>query len=216
MNRVFLSFVCISIALIPATVYAQQMSSFTPDLSSPARIDQWELDGSGSWKISDGRLELWKAGVPAGQIRRPAALAIFKSKPFRRVTIEAEIRSTAPLAVVRRDLDVIVAYESPSRFYYVHLAGISDSVHNGIFLVNNANRVRIDGGKGMPQLKDSTWHNVRVQRDGLTGQIEVFVDRSKKPALEARDTTLCCGRVGFGSFDDIGEFRKIVIRGSSQ
>ena len=156
---------------------------------------------------------LFKAGVPAGPIRRPAALAILKTKPFRRVTVEADIRSTAPLDTVRRDLDIIVGYESPSRFYYIHLAGISDNVHNGIFLVNNANRVRIDGGKGKPQLVDSTWHLVRVERDGSTGRIEVFMDRSKTPVLEARDTTICCGRVGFGSFDDTGEFRRILIKG---
>jgi hypothetical protein len=129
------------------------------------------------------------------------------------VTVEADIRSTAPLDTVRRDLDIIVGYESPSRFYYIHLAGISDNVHNGIFLVNNSNRVRIDGGKGRPQLKDSTWHHIRVERDGLTGQIEVFMDRSRKPALEARDTTICCGSVGFGSFDDTGEIRRISIKG---
>lgn len=118
--------------------------------------------------------------------------------------------------MIRRDLDVIVAYESPTRFYYVHLSATSDSVHNGIFLVDNADRVRIDGGKGKPELKDSTWHHVRVERDGSTGQIKVFMNRSRTPVLEAMDTTICCGRAGFGSFDDTGEFRHIVIKGDKQ
>lgn len=213
MKRIILAFFFIGFVALPGAVYAQQKSSFKPNLDNPSRISEWEVDGSGSWKISNGRLMLWKAGVPSGPIRRPAALAILNSSPFRQVTIEAEIRCTAPLDVIRRDLDVIVAYESPTRFYYVHLSAITDSVHNGIFLVNNANRVRIDGGKGKPQLKDSTWHHVRVERDGWTGRIEVFMDRSKNPVLEARDTTICCGRVGFGSFDDTGEFRHIVIKG---
>jgi hypothetical protein len=201
------------LATLSASVTPQQKSTFKPDLSHSASISAWILDGSGSWNILEGKFVLFKAGVPAGPIRRPAALAILKTKPFRRVTVEADIRSAAPLDTVRRDLDIIVGYESPSRFYYIHLAGISDNVHNGIFLVNNVDRVRIDGGKGKPQLKDSTWHHVRVERDGSTGRIEVFMDRSKTPVLEARDTTVYCGRVGFGSFDDTGEFRNILIKG---
>ncbi len=205
--------IILCLAMLSASVTPQQKSTFKPDLSHSASIGAWILDGSGSWNILKGKLVLAKAGVPSGPIRRPAALAILKTKSFRRVTVEADIRSTAPLDTVRRDLDVIVGYESPSRFYYIHLAGISDNVHNGIFLVNNANRLRIDGGKGRPQLEDSTWHHIRVERDGSTGQIEVFMDRSKAPVLEARDTTICCGSVGFGSFDDTGEFRHIVIEG---
>jgi hypothetical protein len=205
----------VSIAAIPGSTNSQQKVALRPQLHGSKSIEQWDLDGSGSWLCSDGKLILFKAGVPSGPIRRPAALAILKTKPFRHVTIESEIRSTAPLDVVRRDLDVVVAYESPTRFYYVHLAGITDNVHNGIFLVNNSDRVRIDGGDGKPQLEDSTWHHVRLERDGSTGRIEVFMDRSKTPVLKARDTTICCGRVGFGSFDDTGEFRRIVIKGFS-
>jgi hypothetical protein len=202
------------LATLSASVTPQQKSTFKPDLSHSANISAWFLDGSGSWSILEGKLVLSKAGVPSGPIRRPAALAILKTSPFRLVTLEADIRCTAPLDVIRRDLDVIVAYDSPTRFYYVHLSATSDSVHNGIFLVNNANRVRIDGGKGKPQLMDSTWHHVRVERDGSTGRIEVFMNRSKNPVLQAMDATICCGRAGFGSFDDTGEFRNILIRGA--
>jgi|GEM_PF-581121 len=203
----------LSLAAISASTYPQQKLHLRPHLSSSASIEQWELDGSGSWRCSDGKLILFKAGVPSGPIRRPAALAILRTNPLRSVTVEAEIRCTAPLDVVRRDLDFVIAYESPTRFYYIHLAGITDSVHNGIFLVNNANRRRIDSGKGIPQLKDSVWHHVRVQRDGESGHISVYVDRMHDPVLKAIDTTICCGRVGFGSFDDTGEFRNIVVTG---
>ncbi|HTY39434.1 MAG TPA: hypothetical protein VMH23_20120 [Bacteroidota bacterium] len=206
----------VCLAVSSPTVDAQQRISVKPDLNSRQGIGKWDLDGSGVWEISNGKLVISKAGVPAGPIRRPAALAILKTISLRRATIEGEIHSTAPLDVVRRDLDVVVSYESPTRFYYIHLAGVTDSVHNGIFLVNHADRVRIDSGKGKPQLQDTLWHSVRVERDGLSGRISVFVDRSKAPVLEAVDTTICCGRVGFGSFDDTGEFRNIVVTGSGK
>jgi hypothetical protein len=175
---------------------------------------QWSLDGSGSWTVADGKLVLERAGKPEGPIRRPAALAIFKMDPLKQVTLKAEVRSTAPQDVLRRDVNLIFGYESPSRFYYVHLSGITDAVHHGIFLVADADRKRIDDGKGQPQLKDQNWHRVRLERDGATGRIEIFVDDSKSPVLVASDTTIPAGRVGLGSFDDTGEFRGIEIAGS--
>jgi hypothetical protein len=216
MKSITLFKIILCLATLSTSVTSQQKSTFKPDLSHSKSISAWILDGSGSWNIEAGKLVLFKAGVPSGPIRRPAALAILKTKPFRRVTVEADIHSTAPLDTVRRDLDIIVGYESPSRFYYIHLAGISDNVHNGIFLVNNSNRVRIDSGKGKPQLKDSTWHHVRVERDGVKGVITVYVDRGKTPVLEALDTTIPRGQVGFGSFDDTGEFRHIVVSGFAE
>ena len=195
-------------------VHAQRSVSFRPQLTGPDPLAQLSLDGSGSWTVTNGKLVLEKAGTPAGPIRRPAALAIFKTDSLKRVTLKAEVRSTAPQDVIRRDLNLIFGYESPSRFYYVHLSGITDDVHHGIFLVADADRRRIDDGKGKPQLKDQNWHRVRLERDGATGRIEVYVDGSKAPVLAASDTTIRVGRVGLGSFDDTGEFRNIEITGS--
>lgn len=185
-----------------------------PKLNGPADLAQWDLDGSGSWRVQNGSLVLEVAGKPEGPIRRPAALAILKTAPLRRVTMQVQVRSTAPLDVPRRDLDLIFGYESPKRFYYVHLSAITDSVHNGIFLVADADRRRIDAGTGQPQLKDQNWHSVRLERNGGSGVIQVFVDGSKAPVLTASDTTLRAGRVGVGSFDDTGEFRRMSVSGS--
>jgi len=208
--------VIVCLMLIPCSDFSQQKVSFRPELGSPKNITQWDIDGSGLWTIREGTLVLFKAGVPAGPIRRPAACAILRTPVLQRVTVEAEIRSTAPLDVVRRDLDFVIAYESPTRFYYVHLAGIADNVHNGIFLVNNADRVRIDSGTGKPQLTDTAWHHIRVEHDGSSGRIRVFADSTRAPVLEAVDTTIAYGRAGFGSFDDTGVFRHIKVTGTTR
>lgn len=193
---------------------AQQPMTLRPKLDAAQRIGDWTLDGSGSWEISGGKLVLAKEGKPAGPIRRPAALAILKSPAFGRVTLDAEIRSTAPADLKVRDILLIVGYESPARFYYVHLSGVTDGVHNGIFLVADADRKRIDDGKGVPQLTDQAWHRARVERDPSTGRIDVFVDGSAAPVLHAVDTTIASGRVGLGSFDETGEFRAIAVSGT--
>ena len=202
----------LSVAARPARLVRQDVS-VRPTFADAARLAEWDLDGSGEWHVANGLLVLAKAGVPSGPIRRPAAIAILKTLPLVRVTVEGQIRSTAPLGVVNRDLEIVFGYESPTRFYYVHLAGITNDVHNGVFLVAGADRRRIDPGKAPPQLTDQNWHDVRLERDGSTGRVQVYVDRSPAPAWDLVDTTIRAGRVGLGSFDDTGEFRNVVVNG---
>ena len=214
MNRVLLP--CCLVVVVTSGVAAQKPLTVRPSFDSADRLSDWTLDGTGGWEISEGKLSLIKAGKPGGPFRRPAALAILKSPLFTKVTVEVELRSTAPADLEVRDLDLIVGYESSSRFYYVHLAGKTDAVHNGIFLVADADRRRIDAGTGVPQLKGQNWHRVRLERDPSTGSIEVYVDGLAAPVLKASDTTIQAGRVGFGSFDETGEFRAISVTGTAK
>jgi hypothetical protein len=193
--------------------FAQASFSARPNLNAPDALAKFTLDGNGTWEVADGKLMLSKAGTPEGPIRRPAALAILQSDALIRATVEVEMRSTAAVEVKNRDLEIIFDYVSPKRFYYVHLAGITDAVHNGIFLVDDKDRRRIDDGKAAPQLTDREWHRVRLERDGESGRIEVFVDGAEHPALKASDTSIRAGRVGLGSFDDTGEFRRLGVAG---
>jgi hypothetical protein len=210
MTRIFL----LAVALMCGTSgMAQEAFSARPDLNARDALTRFTLDGTGAWEVADGKLVLSKAGTPAGPIRRPAALAILQSEPLVRATVQVEMRSTAAVDVKNRDLEIIFDYVSPKRFYYVHLAGITDAVHNGIFLVDEKDRRRIDDGTAPPQLTDREWHRVRLERDGETGRIEVFVDGADQPSLQASDTTIRAGRVGLGSFDDTGEFRRFGVAG---
>ena len=203
----------VAVIALPLALFAQGPTTLRPDLGSPARIADWTLDGSGTWDIAAGALRLTKAGTPGGPIRRPAGLAILKSAPLTKLTLEAEIKSTAPVDLPVRDVELIFGYESPTRFYYVHLAGITNAVHNGIFVVADADRRRLDEPNSVPQMKDQAWHRVRLERDPDTGSIEIFMDGSTVPALKTTDKTITAGRVGFGSFDETGEFRNIVVKG---
>ena len=44
-----------------------------------------------------------------------------------------------------------------------------------------------------------------------SGEIRVYFDDMKTPAMTATDKTFGAGRVGFGSFDDTGNFDDIRI-----
>jgi hypothetical protein len=198
---------------LPGQAPARREVSRTADLSSPAHLDAWTLDGNGAWTIKDGLLVLEKAGVPGGPIRRPGALAILQTPALVDATLEAEIRSDAPEDVIHRDLLLVAGWQSPTRLYYAHLSAIRDNVHNGIFIVDGADRKRIDDESQRPALKDKAWHKVRLVRTAATGRIEVFVDGETTPIMTATDTTIPSGRMGLGSFDDTGAFRGIRVQG---
>lgn len=173
-------------------------------------LDDWQPDGTGKWRMDGNTLVLFEAGVPGGPIRRPAGITIFKSAPVADFTMAVDVRSTAPVDLEVRDVLLIFDWQSPTQFYYVHMAAKTDAVHTGIFLVNNADRLRIDDGKGVPKLKDQAWHRTRLERDAVTGKIAVYFDDAL--LLTATDKTLPSGRVGVGSFDETGEFRNFEVR----
>ena len=198
-------------ARVPAEVLSR------PSLAPGSLATEWTLDGSGSWAVRDGVLALVTAGKPGGAIRRPSALALVAGPALADATFDVEVRSTAALPAVtpRRDALLVVGYQSPSRFYYVHLSAARDDVHNGIFLVNDADRRRIDSRSDVTPLVDQAWHRARLVRTPATGRLDVFVDDRPEPIMVATDRTLSWGRVGVGSFDDTAEFRHIVVSGSS-
>ena len=151
--------------------------------------------------------------MPAGLIRRPGALAILQTPALGDATLDVELRSDAPEDVIRRDLLLVAGWQSATRLYYVHLSGVRDNVHNGIFIVDGADRRRIDDQSQRPALKDKAWHRARLVRSVATGRLEVFVDGETTPIMTATDRTIPSGRMGVGSFDDAGAFRGIRVHG---
>lgn len=206
------------VALLLAAAVGAQAGQITvkPTTSEARGLADWELDGNGSWAVRGGTLVLEKAGEPEGKIRRPAALAILKSEPLTDLTLRLDLRSTAPADLAVRDVLLIVGYQSPTRFYYVHLSAKTDGVHNGIFLVNDADRRRIDEPNPKAYLTDQAWHQVRLERNPGTGSIAVFFDDHATPVLAATDRTLAWGRVGVGSFDETAEFRNVEVSGTGK
>lgn len=186
-----------------------------PEFVDARGVSQWEIDGSGQWRMAGSILQLYGAGAPAGPIRKPAAMAIFKSEPVGDFTLDVDLRSTAPVDLEVRDVLLIFGYQSPTRFYYVHLSKRTDAVHNGIFLVRDADRKRLDAPTSVGRLVDQEWHHLRLVREVNSGRIQVFFDADQNPVLSVVDGTLPTGRVGVGSFDETAEFKGFEIRESA-
>lgn len=185
------------------------------DLTQALREQDWQWQGSGRWQLDAQTLRLTGAGTVRGPIRMPSALALLREPAFGVVTISAQLRSSASPRVAERDLLFVFGHQSPTRFYYAHLSAKADAIHSGIFLVADADRRRLDTVPAQGVFADQGWTGFRLVRDPASGAIEVFRADQKAPVLRAQDSTFASGRVGFGSFDDTGEFREIVIEGQT-
>ncbi len=180
----------------------------------------WAPITPSKWQFPGSEVVLAEAGVARPGPRRPFEYAVLKSGPvLGSVSIEAQVRLDTPVSESNRDVIVVFGHRSDTQFYYAHLS--SDNTiypHNGIFVVNNADRLRIDhqwnGSVGAPPaITDEAWHSVRVVHCAGTGEIAVYVDGATVPLITAVDRAFASGRVGFGSFDNIGRLRELRVTG---
>jgi acetyl esterase/lipase len=196
-------------------LHASQPPLTAADFDTDADVDAFELFDPGAWhRRGDGRtrLALAKKSDYAPTHRSPTGLAILRAPQVGSFTLDVDARSTTA-EYDHRDLCLVFGYQSPTRFYYAHLASKPDERAHGVFLVNDADRANIVQTKSEGVRWGDHWHRLRVRRDAASGRIEVFVDDFATPALTATDRTFVTGRVGFGSFDDQGEFDALRLYG---
>ncbi|MDL4775499.1 MULTISPECIES: PQQ-dependent sugar dehydrogenase [Thermomonosporaceae] len=197
--------------------------------AGPAKVgnvmaaENWAPVTPSKWRFPGKEVVLAEAGEARPGPRRPFEYAVLKSGPeFTSTQIDAQVRLDTPVAESNRDVIVVFGYRDDTHYYYTHLS--SDNTiypHNGIFKVDGADRFRIDqqwnanrSHGAPPAIADEAWHGVRVSHCAGTGEISVRVDGAAKPVMTALDTTFGSGRVGFGSFDNIGRIRGLTVRGT--
>lgn len=143
--------------------------------------------------------------------RRPMQFARLKNIRVGSFDLRAKVRRTGK----SHSIIIVFNYVDSLHFYYTHLSvdsGRKISVHNGVFLVDGAPRRRIAGTDAPPALPDYSWHTVRILRNARTGSIKIFMNGSAKPLFSLVDHTFTCGQIGFGSFDETGDFAQIRLR----
>ncbi|MGH3709489.1 MAG: PQQ-dependent sugar dehydrogenase [Pseudonocardiaceae bacterium] len=188
------------------------------------KAENWTPVTAKKWQFPGTEAILTEAGVARPGPRRPFEYAILSAgSGFGSVQIDGTVRIDTPVEVRDRDVIIAFGYRSDTEYYYVHLS--TDNTiypHNGIFVVHNADRKRIDDqwnealSQGAPPaITDAEWHRFRVVQCAGTGEIAVYLDGSHTPLMTAKDTTFRSGRVGFGSFDNIGRLRDLTVTGSA-
>jgi hypothetical protein len=173
--------------------------------------EKWDVQSASDWVVGNNLLQLKvSAEPPAGQPRRPMKYALLESKPFSKVTVEAEIKRNG------RSLIIVYAWQDEAHFDYAHISvdtAASQNVHNGMFHIFGGERVRISSLEGPGSLPTQDWTPVKLVFDGETGHCYVEVNGKRNPSLDAVDLSLRRGRVGIGSFDETGDFRNVKVTG---
>jgi hypothetical protein len=188
----------------------------------PRAAGHWDPLTNSKWDFQGGTAIMTERGTAPPGPRRPFEYAVVTQGPeLGSLSYAAEVRIDEPVTRNDRDVVLIWNYQSPTRFYYAHLSQDNTIYpHNGIFVVDNADRRRIDdqwNGTNLgapPAIDDTDWHDVRLDYDARTGRVEVYVDGSSEPLMTATDTSYSGGRVGFGSFDNYGRVRDVFVVGT--
>ena len=171
----------------------------------------WTIEQASDWAVENGVLRLLvKAEPPAGQPRRPTKIALLNSKPYRKVTVEAEVKRNG------RSVVIVYGWQDASHYNYAHLssdAAATQSVHNGMFHIFGGERVRISPLDGPASFDTAEWTPVKLVFDGDAGRCYVEVNGKRNASLEAVDLSLQWGRVGLGSFNETGDFRNVRVSG---
>jgi hypothetical protein len=174
---------------------------------------RWDVVNPSDWKIESQEgspvLELLTPRGPLPGPSRPIQFALAQTKDLQRVKIALDMRPRA------LSLIIVFAYRDPQHFDYAHLStdtAAKQSHHNGVFHVFDGERVRISSVSGRAAFPQTNhWYHVVLDYDGEKGAVHVSVDGVEIPALRAVDLSLSGGRVGLGSFDEVGDFKNVEI-----
>ena len=175
--------------------------------------EQWQFEDPAAWEWQGDAMEttlvLKKPSQNKPKFRRPFYLAWFGGAEWDSFTLTCEARLDA-FNKGNNDLCLAFSGVGDSEFYYAHLGENADGVHLQLHLVNNSDRKAITTTRAetLPW-KPGTWHPIKLVRDAASGSIKVWFEG--QPVLEANDKTFGKGRIGFGSFDDLGAFRNVVV-----
>ena len=144
--------------------------------------------------------------------RSPTSIALIKSVEVLDFDLDVDLMQTGR-NYGHRDMCVFFGFQSPSRFYYTHMATKPDANAHNIFRVKDAPRTNMAPvAKNGIDWGDATWNHVHIERRVKDGSIHVYWNDQEEPILSATDTSFDWGRIGFGSFDDSGIVANIVLR----
>jgi hypothetical protein len=168
-----------------------------------------------AWRFSPSNaLELTKQSEYKPIVRSPVNIALIADKVFEDFVLEADLMQTGR-EYGHRDMCLFFGFQTPTNFYYAHIATAADPNAHNIFIVNGKPRTNIakKTTKGV-NWGLGVWHKVRLERKVSDGSIRVFFDDMSEPIMVAEDKTFGAGYIGFGSFDDTGMVDNIQIRGT--
>jgi hypothetical protein len=188
-------------------VYAHDFEDQQTDRYQPTDESAWKLINQNGNHV----LALTKRDSNfSPPFRSPLNRSLIRNLELSSFVMDVRFQSTIP-DYGHRDLCLFFGWQDDAHLYYVHFGRQADEHANQIFIVNSAARKKISLTSTTGTPWTDNWHQARIRRNAESGEITVWFDSLEMPVMTAKDTTFSKGRVGFGSFDDIGNFDAIRI-----
>jgi hypothetical protein len=188
---------------------------FEQRFATPDSLADFRFTDPTAWRFAKTNnttaLELARQSQYKPVVRSPVNIALIADKVFGDFVLEADLIQTGK-EYGHRDMCLFFGFQSPTNFYYTHIATAADPNAHNVFIVNNAPRKNFakETTKGV-NWGLGVWHKVRLERNVAAGTIKVYFDDMTKPIMLAEDKTFGAGQIGFGSFDDTGMVDNIRI-----
>ncbi len=184
-------------------------------------LGKFQMTDPAAWKWADagdghgGVMELAQQSKYKPAVRSPVNIALVVGKVFTDFILEVDLIQTGK-EYGHRDMCIFFGFQSPTNFYYTHIATAADPNAHNTFVVDGAPRKNFasETTKGV-NWGLNVWHKVRLERIAKEGTIKVFFDDMAKPIMTAKSDRFQQGAIGFGSFDDTGRVDNIRIWGPS-
>ena len=182
--------------------------------------DHWKPTDAAAWKIIDSgksgkAYSLFQQSKYKPPHRSPFNIALLDDMEVTEFRIEADVLSAAR-EYGHRSMVMVFGYQDPAHFYYVHFGKQMDDHANQIFIVNDAPRIKISKTTTSGTPWNDEWHHVKIERNPGTGDIRIYFDDMEKPTMTAVDKTFTWGKVGLGSFDDVGNWDNVKLWGAKK
>ena len=187
------------------------------DFEQTRSLRRWEPTDDQAWRLAmDGDRAVYaqyKMSDYQPPVRSPHNISLLKDVYVSDFVLDAWVRSTRDSGA-HRDMCLFFGRQDPSHFYYVHLGSRADAHANSIFIVDGKDRVSIAETRTDGTKWDDDWHRVCLLRDAKSGKIDGFFDDVTKPIMTAVNHRFKSGKVGVGTFDDLGRFDDIRLCGT--
>jgi hypothetical protein len=201
--------------VFPENVPAGYKLVYEQRFVTPDSLADFRFTDPAAWRFAKtndiAALELVKQSQYKPVVRSPVNIALIADKVFGDFVLEVDLIQTGK-EYGHRDMCLFFGFQSPTNFYYTHIATAADPNAHNVFIVNNAPRKNFakETTKGV-NWGLGVWHKVRLERNVAAGSIKVYFDDLTKPIMLAEDKTFGTGQIGFGSFDDTGMVDNIRI-----
>ena len=198
---------------------SNELSVITNYNFEDGKTEDWQPNFTDSWEVTDlngTKVYALTEQGESGEVAAPKSWSVIAGHDMTSFEFSGRLKCLAEIDNPNRDLCIFFHYQDPTHFYYVHFSASSDERHNIIGLVNGADRIKINvepAGSSIFRLTDKEWHTFKVTYDAETGSMLAFLDDMDTPIVTAQSSVLGHGLVGIGSYDDLGYFDDIILKG---